>query len=839
MYVGTIHGYCFKLLQDHVPKYGNYDVLDPNRHAGLLSREFRRLEFSKLEVGGQWASIAEFSRTVDIIGNELIRPEDLGDTPLGDVYRRYLDTLDRYHYLTFSLIIQKAVEALEDPKVYESVHGRLRHLIVDEFQDINPAQDALIAKLGRAPVHVCVVGDDDQAIYQWRGSDVSSIQGFLAAFKGAKSVTLARNRRSKKEIVDTAALFAKSIDGRLSKDMQAHRPGGKNTVVPWMAETAEDEAGTIAEAIADLVKRGFRYRDIAVLYRSVRTSAPMLIDALRERDIPYTCGGRTGLFLQPEIELLGKTYVWLAGWKWRPAGYGTAEQEISEDDLTDGYAKWFGGGRKPKEIRKLLQDWKSLVEKPAGPVNLVGDLYQVLRFFKVHEWDVDNPAQSARLGAFARFSNILADFENVTRRGRWYVDKDSGEEIFTGGTDRGAMYYQRLANFVLHYAQSAYEEFDGEDLPDLDAVDIVTVHGAKGLEWPVVFVPALSDRRFPSSKAGREQNWILPEDVFPVRTRRRYEGGENEERRLFYVAMTRARDALYLSTFERTAKQAAKPSRFLVDLVGEDIPHRDRLPLPEKPEPVKDDERPTVTISFSDLSDFDECGFRYRLANSLGFETQIAAELGYGKAVHHVLRAVAEVVQRTGKTPTEAEVEKLLDDEFYLPFANRSNFDNMLATARRMVRRYVDKHQDDLHRIWATERPFEMHVPDGIVSGRADVILDRHEGEAGSLAIVDYKTAKGAEQDEAFAFQLAVYTAAGRAEGLNVRAALLHNLDEGKRTEVDVGATQAAAAVAKLSGLVEDLRMARFVPRPVEKKCGRCEYRRLCKHAPRDPWEDD
>ena len=127
MFVGTIHSYCFRILQDHVPRYGNYDVLDDHRHAGLLSREYRQLRLSKLG-NRHWLPIRDFIRTADVIGNELIDPWRLTGTPLGECYCAYREMLDRYHFLTFSLIISCALEALdEDPAIYDRVHGPLRN----------------------------------------------------------------------------------------------------------------------------------------------------------------------------------------------------------------------------------------------------------------------------------------------------------------------------------------------------------------------------------------------------------------------------------------------------------------------------------------------------------------------------------------------------------------------------------------------------------------------------------------------------------------------------------------------------------------------------------------
>lgn len=139
MFVGTIHAYCLHMLQDHVPEFGNFDVLDENKLAGLLSREYKRLELHKL--GTQhWRPIFDFLRNASVIENELIEPSQLQGTPFGDCYFAFKQTLFRYHFLTYGLLISAAVKALSRPEVFEKVHGPLRHLIVDEYQDINPCR---------------------------------------------------------------------------------------------------------------------------------------------------------------------------------------------------------------------------------------------------------------------------------------------------------------------------------------------------------------------------------------------------------------------------------------------------------------------------------------------------------------------------------------------------------------------------------------------------------------------------------------------------------------------------------------------------------------------------
>ncbi|HJN13207.1 MAG TPA: UvrD-helicase domain-containing protein [Pirellulaceae bacterium] len=147
MFVGTIHSYCFRVLQDYVPKYGNYDVLDEHRHAALISRRRRELKLDNMHAQ-HWKSIDRFLRAADVIGNELIPIEALDGTEIGECYAVYRDMLERYRFLTFGMIIAETVEVLEsDPTIFARVHDGLQHLIVDEYQDINPAQERLIELL--------------------------------------------------------------------------------------------------------------------------------------------------------------------------------------------------------------------------------------------------------------------------------------------------------------------------------------------------------------------------------------------------------------------------------------------------------------------------------------------------------------------------------------------------------------------------------------------------------------------------------------------------------------------------------------------------------------------
>ena len=700
-YIGTIHAYCYQLLQEHVARYETYDVLDEHRIVAFLSRDSNALGIKDL-AGTLFKSISECVRNVDVVDNELIQIDDLLP-PFRDVVARLDERLHNFRFLTYGQLIALAVAELDKPEVSATVNGRLRHLIVDEYQDINPAQEALIRCLAKPPVELCVVGDDDQSIYQWRGSDVSNIVSFARRYPSAATFELLTNRRSGPNIVQGANSFGATIQGRLDKSMLAYRQAASPELVTWKAPTEADEATTIARTIQRLRCIGYRFRDIAVLVRS-STSYVRLLQAFDEHNIPVQPAGRTGLFTEPDAQNFGRTFAYLADHDWRSEQYGRGSSVTLKDLVRDYTGRFQLNTGRRNAVRKRLTNWKAEAEGPTKPADLVANYYDLLADCGVAHWDFNDPVSVARLGSLARCSAILADYESIRRRAR--PDENVQGEV-VGGQDRGPWYYRWLAIHIQNWALGAFEGFEGEEKFTLDAVDLTTVHKAKGLEWPVVFVPCVSAKRFPSSNTGKSQSWHVPERLFD---RIRYEGTVNDERRLFCVAMTRARDWLSISTHDTPNRQAVAPSEFLLKVAGGVPPYLDDLPLPPPLEWKAEDEN-LLSITFSELADFKACGLSYRLRTLIGFQPSLAPELGYGKAVHHIMRNVSEQTRRHRTPPSPDQLDLIFDESFYLPAANKPGHRQMKSAARRLVDKYVEDYGDDLKRVWAVERPFELHLP--------------------------------------------------------------------------------------------------------------------------------
>lgn len=821
LFVGTIHAYCLRLLQNYVSRYEGYTPLDQNQLFSLVYREANRLGAKALG-GGVFDGIKRLLRGIDVIENELLPIDSLPEGEFRNAVVKYYATLDQYQFMSFGMQIARAVEELRRPEVHGEVTRDLRHLIVDEYQDVNPAQEELIRLLA-SPVgnaDLVVVGDDDQAIYQWRGSDVAGIVGFRSRYEASgvsvSEFRLLKNRRSRPTIVEVANSFAKTIPGRLDKEMQPHRPAAGDSVsIALGDETEEKEAQRIALTIRQLHGKGVPFRDVAILVRG-RVAYPAILRALDALRIPVQPGGRSRLFEQPEAALFGETYAWIAGTDWKDEQYGS-RRPADLAAMKSAYQALFGlSDGDLKVVIGHIWGWKSASTTDDFNVSLVGDFYRLLALLNVAEWDLTDELVRARLGTLGKFSQVLADYELTRRRSRKDPDDPGSQKA---GEIGGTWFYRNLAIFLLNFAQGEYDDFDGEEDFDGDGVALGTVHGSKGLEWPVVFLPSLTERRFPSSRAGQVQDWPLPRDMFAAA---RYEGGDADERRLFYVAVTRARDWLSLSSHKRI-KNAVNPSPYIIEAAGYGISGV----LPSDVD-TRSAEVPDLSLTYSELASYMDCPQAYLLRTRLGFMPPIAAELGYGNAVHHFMRVIAERAKATGSLPKPREINDLLNSEFYLPFANKAAHAEMRERARKLVFDYVSKNHADLMRTWATEYPFELYLDGVVVRGRADVIYDAGEnGEPENLVLVDYKTAS----DIGNPLQLQVYMEAGRREGLTVQGAYIHDMSSGNRQDIPVDAASLGGAQDVVVTTAKALRAGEFTPKPEKSKCARCDVRNMCRAA--------
>jgi DNA helicase-2/ATP-dependent DNA helicase PcrA len=819
LYVGTIHGYCFQFLQQYVPRYETYDVLDESQHVAFLCREASHLNIKSVVTSKKlFEAIDVFNKSVQVLENELLDPNSMPE-PFKSVLNKYLESLDKYRLLTFGQQIVRSVSALDDSEVAKEIHKSLKYLIVDEYQDVNPAQEELIRKLVAGGAHLTVVGDDDQAIYQWRGSTVRNIISFSERYEEVKTFLLDVNRRSLPDIIGTATRFSKTIMDRLDKEMKPWRSAddGHNAdqIVSWMCETEQEEAFEIARLIANLNASGLSFSDIAILARS-RAAYPRILEELASLGIPVQPGGRSGLFEQPEARSVGRLICWLVDYDWRDQRGPSAA--INRDILVGEFESIFSlNARQKLDFETWLDEMKVTVPATDRVADLIGEFYQLLEIFSVRDWDLNNPMVVNRLGTLARITNLFVDYELVYKRAR-PDNLVEGEQV--GGQDRGEWYYRNLATFILNYANGEFDGFEGEEDLLIDAVDLTTVHSSKGLEWPVVFIPSLTANRFPSMYSGRSQNWLVPREMFDAP---RYEGGSDDERRLFYVAMTRARDWLSISRHNKVTKAKVAASPYF-PAVGQFFvsPSEIITPTLKGLKPQETD----LAISYSDLASFMECGLAFRLRQRLGFKPQLAPAIGYGKSIHHVMRVIANFTQATGSVPDSNFLNEILDHEFFLPNANKVAHRQLKDAARKLVGKYITEYGSDLHRVWQTEYPFELHLPGITVSGRADVIIDQGTSGETSLTLIDYKTRTSEEAEHDI--QLQVYASAGRREGLVIEDAFVHDMIASDRIPVDVHQIAVSQAELIVIEMADKIKRREFDASPEKSKCGRCDVRTIC-----------
>jgi len=820
MYVGTIHGFCYQLLTRYVGKYEAYDVIDENQLAAFLQRQQNFLNLKELSPkNGAFDGLKRFRRNLDVVENEMLDMEVVPE-PLRAKIEQFYVMLDEFRLLTFGQQIARAVDVLTDPEVHAKVAADIKYLIVDEYQDVNPSQEKLIEMLAKplGSADLVVVGDDDQAIYQWRGSSVANITTFTERYPNVATFELLANRRSRPQIVTVADNFAQSIPGRLEKVMTSARDANGPAVdIVLNYENEEQEATEIAQSIKKLRSKGFHYSEMAVLVRG-KTSYPRLLEAFEHLAIPVQPGGRTGLFDQPDADFLGRCFAWLVDYEWRQGRFSNTSETVTLDSLLKLARTVYDlNSKQLKQTEAALKAAKGRVGEDTRSMSLIEITYSITEALGVRHWNIEDPVFQSRLGTIARFSKFIADYEAMQKRSRVSTDGDGGQ---SGFANQSEWYFRNLATLMLNIAKEGYDDFEGEEDLLSDSVALMTVHAAKGLEWPIVFVPCLTKKRFPSSNTGRTIDWIIPRELFDAS---RYEGTIADERRLFYVAITRAREWLALSAHERVTNSKVGVSPFIEE-VHEAYGHQLAYP-PDWVDERIDGDDPELHITYSELAAYLNCGYSYWLRNRIGFPPEIVQEIGFGKAVHHLLRAIAEETQRKNRPLTAIDVDRILATDFFLPFAGKAVAARFKENARELVFKYMSEFGDDMQRVWETERPFELALPGVVVSGRADVILDRHEGAVDSLAIVDYKTAI---DDRELGLQLQVYAAAGLREGLDINGAYLHDLDKQDRKSVDISIASIDAALVKVTDAAQGIKNRVFEAQPEKSKCSRCDVRAFC-----------
>jgi ATP-dependent DNA helicase Rep len=584
--ISTFHSFGLGVLtRERAAAGGTFTIFDQGDCIGAIKEILSRID------AGKRFDASNVMTRISNAKNAFMRTEDLPERE-GDAYDeitkivfpRYQAALRNFHAFDFDdLVCEVARIWTERPDVLERWQERYRFLLVDEYQDTNRAQLQLLRLLADKHKNICVVGDDDQAIYGWRGADVRNILEFEEHFTGATVVKLEQNYRSKKPILDVAnAVIERRTDAKHRKTLFTTELGG-NKVQVCVASSPEVEAKWVAGEIKRLIRDEKRKaKDIAVLYRS-NGQAKAMEETLREQTVPHRVVGGQTFFERKEVKDL-LSYLKLAlnradeislrrVMNYPPRGIGdTSVERLTLHALAKGWTLWqaiervdalddiSSGAREGcKTLEKVIGETRrSLLVQRKKPSEAARELCE--RIGLRQELEATSPSIPAAARRWGNVESILNTFARRELRATEKGDDPSDEKAFAA------------------FLHALTLNFDDDEEKASDAVTLSTLHGSKGLEFDFVFLLGCEEGLLPHSRTldpratdsvpatGFANASNAPADI-------------EEERRLFYVGVTRAREQLFLlrskGRMMRGKPMPRTPSRFLLEIPAELVEERE------------------------------------------------------------------------------------------------------------------------------------------------------------------------------------------------------------------------------------------------------------------------
>ncbi len=566
LWVGTFHAICARLLRQHADAVGilpRFNIYDDSDQKAVLKRVVKDLGYDEKRFPPKM-----FAAEINRAKQEMKGPEDLdADHPMAgptkEVYTQYEQRLLQSGALDFGDLIFQLTRALErDETLRQAVTHQFDHLLVDEFQDTNHAQFRWVDVLAKGHRNLCVVGDDDQSIYAWRGADRRNILDFRQHYPEATVVKLEQNYRSTKRILRIANAVITRSEEREPKSLWTDNPDGECALAVCCGDERE-EARLVLQGVQEAIDQGRALTDLAVLYRT-HVQSRVLEESLRRANVPYRILGGTRFYDRAEVkDVLGYlrlltnpsddvNLVRVINQPPRGIGKTTVDRLLTEATLR-GISAWEMLPRlgeqtsiRPAAQKKLTAFWQSM-EGLHRHLDSAQSLHEVGRQvvdatgYLEHLKGQDSHEAEARMENVGELMGSLDEYDR-DHEAQWAGDPPPGATAM-------------LQNFLeeVSLASTADQELNTESLT------LMTVHGAKGLEFPVVFVPGLEENLFPLV---RQDSLGDSEEM-------------DEERRLAYVAFTRAREQLILSTARQRRIHGQfrinPPSRFLLELPKEDV----------------------------------------------------------------------------------------------------------------------------------------------------------------------------------------------------------------------------------------------------------------------------
>lgn len=892
-WISTFHGFCQRILEAHALEIGlpnKFRLLTTTDAWILLKRRMNELPLDHYRPLGNpvkflRALLQHFSRAKDedvtpemylefaqnavLDGDaEFVSGERARLLELANVYFAYRKILREEGSLDMNDLIMETLRLFrERPAVLEKYRKQFRYIMVDEFQDTNWAQYEMLKLLTGSARNLTVVGDDDQAIYKFRGASLANILQFRDDFQEAKTVALVENYRSHKEILDVAYRFIKKNDPNrlevrladtgLSKELKAIRDVGGAVEVIWR-KTVEDET----EAVADEMKRlkesdpEATWNDFCVLVRSNDGAEPF-IHTFDRAGIPFQFMALRGLYGKPAVldvmallSLLDAYHESPAVWRaLNLACYPMGAKDIAE--LLQ-YAQ-----------RKGMTLWASL--KQVRDAHISEDGTRIVEKLVSH---IEGLAETAKRETPLRVLQLALDKSGYLAMVMRLPEREKREFIqYLNGFAERIKRYERsthgpsLRGFLEELRQeidSGEEgglDFDPDAGPEL--VRVMTIHAAKGLEFKYVFVASLVDQRFPTR--ARTDAIPLPDGLVKERLP---EGDVHleEERRLFYVAMTRAKNRLYLSGASHYGgARAKKPSVFFNEatlevpaVLGDLTADARRLELHEPEEDPRADlvyYELKKKFSFTQLATFRKCPYSYKLEHIYRIPKFGTYQKSFGQSVHNTYQHVMQLHELRGKVAqgslfgettgpfettaggfrvTLEEALKLYEeawiDEWY---ESRERHDEYKENGRKAVKNFWQHCAVKAPDIVGVEEPFTLILGLHSLKGKIDRI---DKGPEDTVSIIDYKTGKAKEELSAEdKEQLHLYQVALEERGLKVSSMKYIYVIDWVETDVDVLKEEKREAfLGKLQERMESIVTSDFIATPEPFTCKYCDFRNIC-----------
>lgn len=554
IWMSTFHSMGCRILRHHAEKLGwsrNFSIYDEDDRERLVKHCMNELGISEKQIKSY-----SIIRSIQDIKNSLLSPEQYEIKNMSTyeiemalrVYKIYEEKLFRNNAMDFDDLIVKTIELFEkNPEILQIYQEKFKYILIDEYQDINNSQYVLISMLAKRYKNICVVGDDDQSIYGFRGADITNILDFEEDYPDAKVVRLEQNYRSTKKILKAAHSVIKNNFGRKDKELWTENTDGEN-IIFYYANDEEDEANYVANKILELIHtENVNLKDIAVFYR-MNAQSRNIEDKLRRAGIPYRLVGGIQFYARMEIKdllaylrLISNPYD-IVSFKRiinvPPRGIGDAALDKLEKYSFENNISIYETLFKVDEIEDIKEYQKNAIKKFGEFIKKLNEEKDKIKLQELLKkiisetgykeyWENDN-SQNAK----ERVENIKELVSAIAE----YEENNQGKT---------------LDDFLSQV--SLISEIDRWD-KEANAVTLMTIHSAKGLEFDIVFVIGMQEEIFPHKNS-------LLENA---------EEGIEEERRLCYVSITRAKKKLFL-TGARVRRQYGQKkicslSRFLNEM---------------------------------------------------------------------------------------------------------------------------------------------------------------------------------------------------------------------------------------------------------------------------------